>query len=60
MRYYLVEVAEHEQKLKQAKAEYHRAGGYRRRDLGNYTERLQNELRKYNMNHNGTYGKART
>lgn len=56
----MVEIAEHEQKLKQAKAEYKRASGYRRRDLGKYIKRLQNEQRECNAHCNGTYGKART
>lgn len=56
----MVEIAAHEQKLKQAKEEYKRASGFRRRDLGKYINRLQKEMRECNMHRNGTYGKART
>lgn len=56
----MVEIAEHEQKLKHAKEEYNRATGFRRRDLGKYIKRLQNELRECNAHRNGTYGKARS
>ena len=56
----MVDVAGHKKKLKQAKAEYKRASGFRRRDLGKYIMRLQNEMRECSMHQNGTYGKART
>ena len=56
----MVDVAAHQEKLKQAKAEYKRASGHRRRDLGKYIKRLQNEMRECNMHQNGTYGKIRT
>jgi hypothetical protein len=55
----MVDVARHQEKLKQIKAEYQRASGYRRRDLGKYIKRLQNEMRECSMHQNGTYGKAR-
>ena len=56
----MVDVAGHQEKLKQAKAEYKRASGYRRRDLGKYIKRLKKEQNEYNAHMNGTYGKART
>lgn len=56
----MVDVAGHQEKLKQAKAEYKRASGYRRRDLGKYIKRLQKEQNECNTHMNDTYGKART
>ena len=56
----MVDVAGHQERLKQAKAEYKRASGYRRRDLGKYIKRLQNEMRECSMHHNGTYKKVKT
>ncbi len=55
----MVDIATHEQKLKQAREEYQRASGYRRRDLGKYIKRLQNELRACSAHQQGTYGKAK-
>ena len=55
----MVDVAGHRAKLKQVKAEYQRASGYRRRDLGRYIKRLQKELSECNAHMSGTYGKAR-
>ena len=55
----MVDVAGQQEKLKQAKAEYKRTSGYRRRDLGKYIKRLQNEMRECSMHQNGTYEKAR-
>lgn len=55
----MVDVAGHRAKLKQVKAEYQRASGYRRRDLGRYIKRLQKELSECNAHMNGTYGKAK-
>ncbi len=55
----MVDITGHQEKLKQAKAEYKRASGYRRRDLGKYIKRLQNEMRECSMHQNGTYRKAR-
>ena len=40
----MVDVAGHQERLKQAKAEYKCASGYRRRYLGKYIKRLQNEM----------------
>ena len=56
----MVDVAGHRTKLKQVKAEYQRASGYRRRDLGRYIKRLQKELNECTAHMNGTYGKVRT
>ncbi|MEA4914577.1 MAG: hypothetical protein VB061_08400 [Christensenella sp.] len=55
----MVDVAGHQEKLKQAKAEYKRASGYRRRDLGKYIQRLQKELSECSAHLSGTYGKAK-
>ena len=55
----MVDVAGHQEKLKQAKAEYKRASGYRRRDLGKYIVRLQNEMRECSMHQNGLTAKQR-
>ena len=38
------DVAGHQEKLKQANAEYKRASGFRHRELGKYIKRLQNEM----------------
>jgi hypothetical protein len=56
----MIDIAGHEQKLKQARAEYQRASGFQRRDLGKYIKRLQNEMRECKMHQSGTYGKARS
>ena len=56
----MVDVAGNQERLKQATAEYKRASGYRRRYLGKYIKRLQNEMRECSMHHNGTYKKVKT
>lgn len=55
----MVDVAGQNAKLKQVKAEYQCASGYRRRDLGRYIKRLQKELSECSAHMNGTYGKAK-